>query len=168
MGLFDMFRSDRGEQMSAHLAFVTSLIYMMAADGEMDHEEVGQLLAVLGGEKQQDGTIGVGAQNRDLLRKAQQIVRTTPLDTFLTQATPILTDAQKMCVLTNLVDSSLSDGVAEPEEQVMFDKFMRAFGIAESRFRPFFEVVSLKNDRTVFTNNLHPSNQPGFKVSLSV
>ncbi|OQY44320.1 MAG: Tellurite resistance protein TerB [Anaerolineaceae bacterium 4572_78] len=168
MGLFDMFRSDKGEQMSPHLAFVASLIYMMAADGVMDNEEVGQLLGVLGGEKQPDGTIGVGAQNRELLRKAQQIVRSTKLDVFLVQIAPILTDAQKMCILTNLVDSSLSDGVAEPEEQVMFEKFMRAFGIPEGRFRPFFEVISLKHDRTVFTDDRHPSNQPGFTVSLSI
>ncbi|MCU0492880.1 MAG: TerB family tellurite resistance protein [Chloroflexaceae bacterium] len=166
MGLFGMFKSDKGEQMTPHLAFATSLIYMMGADGEMDNEEVGQLLSVLGGENQ-GGTIGVGAQNRALLDKAIKIARSTPLERFLADATPVLTDAQKMCIMMNLLDSSFADGTPEPEEQVLFNKFLQAFGIAEDRFRPFFEVIMLKNDRSVFINQSHPMNQPGYTVKLS-
>ncbi len=167
MGLFSMFRSDKGEQMTPHLAFATSLIYMMGADGEMDNEEVGQLLAVLGGENS-GGTIGVGANNRELLNKAIKYARTTPLDKFLAEATPLLSDAQKMCIMVNLIDSSLADGQPEDDEQIMFSKFLNAFGISEERFRPFFEVIVLKNDRTVFVNQNHPHNQPGYRVNLSV
>jgi len=168
MGLFDMFKQDQGDQMTPHLAFVTSLIYMMSSDGKIDNEEVGQLLAVLGGEEQADGSIGVGTQNRELLRKAQQIVRSTPIDQFLQQAAPLLSDSQKMCILTNLVDSLLADGIADPAEQQLFGIFLQSFGVSEQRFRPFFEVITLKNDRTVFTDNDHPNNQPNFQVRLSV
>ena len=63
MGLFDMFKGDSGEQMTPHLAFATALIYMMCADGEMDNEEIGHLLSVIGGQDQ-GGVIGVGAQNQ--------------------------------------------------------------------------------------------------------
>jgi uncharacterized tellurite resistance protein B-like protein len=164
MGLFDMFKSDSAE-MTPHFAFATSLIYMIGADGKIAHEEVGQLLAVLGGEEK-NGVIGVGANNRQLLDRAYKYYQKTPLDQFLTAATPILTDAQKMCILTNLIDSSLADGQPAPSEQAVFDKFLQAFGISEERFRPFFEVIALKNDRTVFTNTQHPSNQPGFTVQL--
>ncbi|SEI50121.1 Tellurite resistance protein TerB [Allopseudospirillum japonicum] len=166
MGLFDMFKGDSGDAMTPHLAFATSLLYMIAADGEFDNEEIGQLLAVLGGEKS-GGTIGVGANNRALLDSAQRYIRSHSLEEFLQEATPLLTDAQKMCILTNLVDSSLADGEAEPEEQVMFGKFLEAFGIPEERFRPFFEVIVLKNDRAVFTQEDHPKNAPGFQVTLS-
>ncbi len=167
MGLFDMFKGDKGEQMTPHFAFATSIIYMMGADGEMDNEEVGQLLAVLGGEKS-GNTIGVGANNRQLLDKAVVYARNTPLDTFLNDATPLLNDAQKMCILTNLIDSSLADGEPEPEEQAMFGKFLQAFGVSEERFRPFFEVIALKHDRGVFLDKNHPGNQPGYQVKLSV
>ena len=37
MGLFDMFKSDSGEKLTQHLALATSLLYMMSADGEIDH-----------------------------------------------------------------------------------------------------------------------------------
>jgi hypothetical protein len=86
----------------------------------------------------------------------------------LQAATPLLSDAQKMCILVNLIDSSLADGQPEPEEQALFAKFLAAFGVSEERFRPFFEVIMIKSDRTVFTNSNHPSNQAGHQVRLSV
>jgi uncharacterized tellurite resistance protein B-like protein len=168
MGLFDMFKSDTGDKMTPHLAFTTALIYMMSADGEMDSEEVGHLLSVLGGQDDGKGTIGVGAQNQALLDSAMKYRRKNSLDTFLTEAAPLLTDAQKMCIMVNLIDSSLADGQPEREEQEMFAKFLKAFGITEERFRPFFEVIMLKADRTVFTNQSHPKNQPGHQVKLSL
>ena len=167
MGLFDMFKGDTSTEMTPHLALATSLLYMMAADGEMDNEEVGHLLSVLGGSNEGNGTIGVGANNRHLLDTAMKYKRKNSAETFLQEASPLLTDAQKMCILVNLLDSSLVDGQPEPEEQVLFGKFLQAFGISEDRFRPFFEVIALKNDRSVFVNQNHPSNQPGFKVTLS-
>lgn len=166
MGLFDMFKGDSGEQMTPHFAFAISLIYMISSDGEMDNEEIGQLLAVLGGEES-GGVIGVGANNRDLLAKAQQYVRKHSADSFLAEVSATLTDAQKMCILTNLIDSSLADGQPEREEQVLFGKFLQGFGITEERFRPFFEVIVLKNDRAVFLNQNHPRNAPGYTVKLS-
>lgn len=167
MGLFDMFKGDSGEKMTPHLAFATALLYMMAADGEMDNEEIGHLLSVLGGEDQGNGVIGVGAQNQKLLDNAIKYRKKNSVDFFLQEASPILTDAQKMCILVNLIDSSLADGTPEPEEQELFGKFLQAFKISEDRFRPFFEVMALKNDRSVFTNQNHPKNQPGYQVKIN-
>jgi uncharacterized tellurite resistance protein B-like protein len=56
MGLFDMFKGDKGETMTPHFAFAASLLYMMGSDGEMANEEIGHLLSVLGG-KNKGGTI---------------------------------------------------------------------------------------------------------------
>ncbi|MEK4721474.1 TerB family tellurite resistance protein [Priestia sp. FSL W8-0524] len=169
MGLFDMFKGDntRNENgMNPHFAFATSLLYMMGADGEYDNEEIGQLLAVLGG-KSKGGTVYIGANNDDLMEKAIKYVQRNSLDQFLKEAAPALTDAQKMCILVNIIDSSLSDGDAEREEQEMFGKFLNAFDISEERFKPFFEVIVLKNDRAVFLDQNHAKNKPGFKVELS-
>ncbi|MEN9891681.1 MAG: hypothetical protein RLY78_1976 [Pseudomonadota bacterium] len=168
MGLFDMFKSDAGDKMTPHLAFATSLIYIMSADGEMDAEEVGHLLSVLGGKDDGNGSIGVGAQNQALLDSAVKYRRKNSVETFLAEAAPLLSDAQKMCILTNLIDSSLADGQPEREEQEMIGKFLQAFGVSEERFRPFFEVIVLKNDRSVFTAANHPKNAAGYQVKLSV
>ncbi len=165
MGLFDRFKSDQGQAMTPHLAFAASLIYCMGADGEMDNEEIGHLQSVLGGATQ-GGQIGVGANNRALLDQAVRIARTKPLDQFLAEVTPILTDAQRMCILLNLVDSAMSDGEAEGEEQDLVVKFQRAFGITDERFVPFFEALHVKNDRSVFLDPQHPHNRDGYVVEI--
>ena len=82
MGLFDMFKGDVGEDMTPHLAFAIALVYMMGADGVIANEEVGQLLAVLGGEEQ-GGVIGVGANNRQLLERAMKYTRNKSPDDFI-------------------------------------------------------------------------------------
>ncbi|MCM3788197.1 TerB family tellurite resistance protein [Domibacillus indicus] len=170
MGLFDMFKGDSTKNdngMNPHFAFATSLLYMMGSDGEFDNEEIGQLLAVLGG-KNKGGKVIVGGNNDDLMEKAIKYVQRNSIDQFLKEAAPVLSDAQKMCILVNLVDSSLSDGEAEREEQEMFGKFLSAFEISEERFTPFFEVIMLKNDRAVFLDQNHAKNKPGFEVELTM
>ena len=56
-----------------------------------------------------------------------------------------------MTILLNMVDTALADSRADPEERKLLEKFQKAFGISDERFRPYFEVILLKNDRSVFT-----------------
>ncbi|ALG67593.1 TerB family tellurite resistance protein [Beggiatoa leptomitoformis] len=157
MGLFDAFKTDAGTTMTPHLAFAIALIYMMYADGEVDNEEVGQLLSVLGGKKK-NNVIGVGENGRQLLESAKRYVKSHTMQQFIADTASLLSDAQKMCILVNLIDVSFADGEPESEEQTLFGKLLHAFGISETRFTPFFEVIALKNDRSVFTNPAHPKN----------
>jgi len=166
MGLFDMFKGESDKAMTPPLAITISMLYMIGADGEIANEEIGQLLMVIGGDEK-DGVIGVGGNNQQLLDKAVKYWKTKSIEQFLDEATPILSDAQRMCILCNLCDSLLSDGSADPAEQAMFQKFLRSFEVSEDRFKPFFEVIVTKNDRAVFRNQEHPKNTSGFKVSLS-
>ena len=152
MGLFDMFKGDSTKSkmgMHPHFAFATSLVYMMAADGEFDNEEVGQLLSVLGG-KSKNGVIQIGDNNDDLMEEVFEYFHRNSFHQFLEEAAPVLNRDQKLCILANLVDSSLSDGEAEMEEQMMFAQFLQAFEISEQEFEPILKVIMLKNDRSVF------------------
>jgi hypothetical protein len=44
----------------------------------------------------------------------------------------------------------LADGAAAQEEQRLFGRFLTAFGFSEEAFRPYFETIAIKNDKTVF------------------
>ena len=88
-----------------------------------------------------------------LLINAQKYQPSNSPDKFLEEAAPLLTDAQKMCILTNLCDSLYLMVMQTQQVTRYFYKFMQGFGIAEERFQPYFEVLVLKNDRTVFTND---------------
>lgn len=137
MGLFDVFKGDSAQAMTPKLAFAASLIYMMSVDGQIEEEEIGQLISAIGGD-------------RATLDNALKYVRKNKVDAFLEQVPLVLSEPQKLCALTNLCDSLLADGNAAQAEQVLFNKFLTAFGVSEERFRPYFDVIAMKNDRSVF------------------
>jgi len=135
--------------MTPWLAFAISLIYCVAVDREVGANEGGWLVSAFGGKIAPD-LIEVGASHRDLFHRAVEYVRTHEADDFLAEATPILTEKQRLSILLNMVDSALADSRAEPAERKLVGKFQRAFGISDERFRPLFEVILLKNDREIF------------------
>jgi uncharacterized tellurite resistance protein B-like protein len=137
MGLFDMFKGDAAPALNPKLTFAASLLYMMSADGEIEQEEIGQLVSVVGGD-------------RSLLEDAIKYTRKVSLDQFLAQAPATVNEAQKLCILINLCDSLLADGSAAPQEQALFGRFLQGFGVSEEQFRPHFQVIAIKNDRSVF------------------
>ncbi len=47
MGLFDMFKSET-LKLTPKLALAVALVYMMAADGQIEAEEIGHLQSILG------------------------------------------------------------------------------------------------------------------------
>jgi hypothetical protein len=136
--------------MTPWLAFAISLIYCVTVDRDVDAHEVGRLVSTFGGKISPD-IIEVGATHRDMFHRAVQYVRTHKSDDFLREATPILTDRQRLTILLNMVDTALADSRAEPEERNLLENFQKAFGISDERFRPYFEVILLKNDRSIFT-----------------
>lgn len=153
-------------ELNPQLCFIISLLYMIASDGVIQNEEIGQLLAVLGGEEGMDGEMKVGDENEKLLRSAQAYVEANSVDNFLINSNKILNDVQKMSILINICDSLLSDGKAESSEQQLFNKFLKNYGISEERFQPFFEMLILKNDRTIFSYKNHPKCREGYQVKL--
>ena len=50
MGLFDMFKGSTPE-LTPRLALATALLFMISSDGELGQEELGQLLATIGGDE---------------------------------------------------------------------------------------------------------------------
>jgi len=156
VGLFDAFKSSTPAMNSQH-AYVSALIYMIAADGVIEDEEIVQLRGVL----------AQFPNAQDLLDWSIKYFKKNGPDQFLNQASPLLSDAQRMTILINLADSLTSDGDADPNEQALFQKFLSAWNISEERFRPFFEVIAMKNDRTVFLNQNDRRNDPSHRVSLS-
>lgn len=146
-----MFKGDKGQEMTPHKALACSMLYIMASDGEIDPEEVGQLLAVIGGENR-NGTIVVGGGNPNLLKESLEYVRKNSPQAFLEElkAKNILNDDQKLYIVTNMLDSSLSDGQAESQEGQLIMHFCQSFGIAESTFKPYYDVIVFKNNRKLF------------------
>ena len=115
------------------LVMAARLIYMSSIDGTIAQQEWGQLKTVVGGDD-------------DLLETALDYVRDTPLDSFLKECPSLLDKNQKMCVLLNVYDSLLSDGTIEPEETVLFDRFLNSFDVSKNDINTHLDVIFLKNN----------------------
>lgn len=136
MGLFDVFKSEP-PKLSPRLALAVGLLYMMASDGEIEEEEIGQLQSVVGGDQ-------------DLINSAVKYLRSVKYEQFLADAAALLNENQKLCLLINMADSLLSDGRAEQSEQQAFGKALNQFGMTEEGFKSHFETLAIKNNRSVF------------------
>ncbi len=154
MGLFDLFKNDYGHEMTPHKALACSMLYIMASDGEIDPEEVGQLLSIIGGENK-NGIIIVGASNPHLLKESLNYIRHHTYSEFLQEVNEanLLSREQKFFILLNMVDSALSDGDAGKEEKKMLEKFRESFDISEGEFNPFYQTIQTKNNRKIFNSN---------------
>ncbi len=136
--MFGMFKSQTALELTPRNALVVSLVYCMGADGEMDQEEIGHLVSVLG-----------PRASRENLEACLKYARANKPEAFLAAVSSTLNDAQKLCILLNMVDSAMADGEAEAEEQALFARFQAAFGMSEEALRPHFQTLVAKNDRAV-------------------
>lgn len=136
MGLFDVFKSEP-PKLSPRLALAVGLLFMMAADGEIESEEIGQLQSVVGGDQ-------------ELIQTAVKYLRSVNYEQFLSAANALLNPQQKLCVLINMADSLLSDGHADTSEQRTFVQALNSFGMSEDGFKPYFETIVTKNNRSIF------------------
>jgi len=138
MGLFDMFKGGAPLEITPRRALVMSLFYCMGADGEIDPEEVGHLMSVLG----RDAT-------REELDRCLRHARSTPPERFLEETAPKLNEQQRLCILLNMIDSAMADGEAEAGERDLIARFQQAFGFDDAKLGPYFQALVAKNDRTV-------------------
>jgi len=119
-------------RITPHLALAASLLYMMSADGSLGQEEIGQLETVIG--------------EFDGLQKAALVyVRAVKREEFFKQAGPVLTREQILCILTNVCDSMMADGVVAVVEDKLFLSMINAFDLQASEFDQFQKVLETKN-----------------------
>ena len=136
MGLFDVFKSE-SPKLTPKLSLAAGIIYMIAADGVIEPEEIGQLVSVVGGDQ-------------DIINTAIKYIKNVPYEQFLSDSSALLNHDQKLCLLINMADSILSDGRADQAEQQAFSKAMTQYGIPEATFKPYFETIAIKNNRGIF------------------
>ncbi len=137
--MFGLFKSQGSAmELSPRNCLAIGLLYSMVADGQMDEEEIGHLVSVL----------GRGA-TRQQVEAALRYVRSTQPDQFLAESGPKLRPDQKLCIILNMIDSAMADGEAEQGEQQLVMKFAAAWGLSEADLTPYFHALVAKNDRAV-------------------
>jgi uncharacterized tellurite resistance protein B-like protein len=135
---------DSGATLTPALAFAVALTHMAAADGTFQPEEDSKLTALF-----LHRSIG-GMSYEELMHQAVVYYQNTSLDDFLSEAALLLTPGQKLCILTNLIDTAMADGVEADEELALFQRFLQAFGISEAEIAPYRRAIIIKNNLSIF------------------
>jgi uncharacterized tellurite resistance protein B-like protein len=135
--------SEEIAEIGPHHALAIALLYMMTADGSIGSAEIGQLEAVIG-------------EYPGLQKAALRYVRQNKVKQFLDQATSALSTAQRLCILTNVCDSMLSDGNVALLENKLFQTILTAFGYDESSFEPYYQTIEIKNVKSFDTRAFVP------------
>ena len=138
MGFFDKFSSNT--ELTPAIALATSMIYMMASDGEVTDEEMNYLAVKL---------YAIG-DAEELIQLSRKYSKKQDLEAFQQEANEKLTEDQKFTILANLIDILLADGDADEDEQNLFFSFSEAFGISEDDVQPYIDIISTKNDLASF------------------
>ena len=128
---------------TAHLALGASLLYMMAADGTIATEEIGQLQTVIG-------------EFKGLQEAALKQVRSVKLPEFLKRVTPSLSPNVKLYILTNVCDSMMADGDVDALESKIFQTMLAGYGHDNASFKPFYQSIKVKNIKTFSASVLKP------------
>ena len=124
-------------QLTPYLSVVVAILYMMAVDGDISDRESSQLQAVIG-------------SDTAALRRGVAYASSHDIDQFLQEAPPLLNSRHRLCLLTNVCDSLMSDGLMADVEQALFDRLLQALGHTRTSFQPYFDAIALKDRISVF------------------
>ncbi len=123
--------------LTPYLSLIVAILYMMAADDEISEQECNHLLSVFGGDQQ-------------TLQRALKYVEAKSVDEFLAEVPDVVEGENRLCILLNVCDSSMSDGDFSKSEMILFSRMLTSLGYDKNSFKPYFDTISLKNKHSVF------------------
>lgn len=141
MSFFDRLRGGATGDLSPRAAMLLACITMVAADGHVDDDEMAIIHRIDDGQ-------GAGAFDQ-AIRAWRQTGRA--LD-CIPMVAPRLNVAQRCFTLANLVDIAMADGFLEGAEKELLERYLEAFELDDAFVNAVAEVISVKNDRSPFTD----------------
>ncbi len=136
--------------LTPRLAFACALVYCAGVDRELSPAEKSYLAIALSGPQRGLDLAARAEAALTTLSIALNYCRTHSVREYLDAAAPILNREQRLTILLNLVDLSLADGKADPDEAAFISVCQKEFGIDAEDFDLFIEPILLKNDRRQF------------------
>jgi len=141
-------------------ALATSMAYVILGDDKIAMEEKAKLFGLLG--KHVTRNEVSEASLKSIVSQAFKYAKETNFRDFLETVADKLSKGQRVCIMINLYDMSLSDGGVTIGEAEILNRFRHAFGIQKDNMTAVREVLQVKNETGMFINRNHPYNSPDF------
>lgn len=139
MGLFDRLKGQSEIRLTPKAAMLLACISMIAADGDIDEDEV----AIV---RRLDGPY-VTSDWEQALSAWKRIGNSTQCAELCAGA---LSNEQRKCVMANLVDIGMADGELAGAEKSLLERYMGLFELDHGFVERLVEIISIKNDRSAF------------------
>ena len=123
--------------LTPRLCVVAAILYMMAVDTDISEYEASQLQAVVG-------------TDADTLKRAIAYSEKNSVEQFLNEAPALLDQRVRLCLLMNVCDSLMADGVMVASEEQLFNRMLAAMGFAKASFQPYFDAITIKDKTSIF------------------
>ena len=138
MGLFDRLVGNKAEPLSPQAGLLLSAITMIAADGDIDDDE----LAII---RRLDGS-----KTTTAWESAVKTWKANSIQDCISISAQAMNQDQRLAAMANLIDIAMADGSLHGNEQQLLEAYIEAFAVDVTIVEKIVEVVSLKNNKAVF------------------
>ena len=151
MGIFDKIFQVNTERLQAikltsDEAFLAIIFSAIAADDEINRDEMNLLLLTLSKFKGLSHISPVGFQN--LIARFQKIIKQEGVGTLVNAAKDTLDSNLRETAFAHAVELVLSDGVFDPKEKIFLEKLQEAIKIPDELAEKIIDVILIMNRGT--------------------
>lgn len=137
MGLFDKLKGSKDIKLSPKGALALAAMTIISADGSVDEDEISGLKRIVRG----DG----GAFN-----EAYKVFKERSAADCVEAVTKCLNEKQRACVVANLVDIAMADGLLAGAEEKLLTAYVTSFSLPDDMIKKLIDAMQVKNDFSVF------------------
>ena len=117
-------------------AFCASVHAMIQADGHVDQVELNILQNAV--------------PSRPEIEAGKHYLSQVGQESLLARLREALDSPQRLCLLANLIDVAMADGLLRSKEQRLLDQFREALNISEVDYQSLFDTLRIENQLAVF------------------
>lgn len=124
--------------LSPKAALLLSTITMSAIDGDLDRNEMAIINRLDGFSLSKEWDLAIAVWEDNSMNECIKIVAES------------LNEKQQRVAMANMVDIALADGHFEEDENFLLRAYADAFNVADAEIEKIVDVISIKNDKTLF------------------
>jgi uncharacterized tellurite resistance protein B-like protein len=117
-------------------AFCVAMQIMMNADELLDKEELELISRII--------------PEPEIMQTASAFRDAYAVDDLIEMSAAALDQAQRQCLMANLISMAMADGQVAPSEQGLLERFRSALGIRAAEFDTRYETLQCKNNLAIF------------------
>lgn len=138
MGLFSKLGGSEEISLTPQGGLLLAALTMTAIDGDIDDDEIAIIRRLDGSGATDDWDSAVKAW------------KMKPIEECITLAANSMDNQQRLVAIINLIDIAMADGILAGAEEDLLEAYVTAFGIDEPSIEQIVQVISVKNDKSIF------------------